>query len=172
MGIQNHYSLPGHPQANGQTEVTNHTLLKLIKARLEGAKGAWLEELPGVLWAYRTTSRTPTGESPFKLAFGTEVVIPAEVGVSSLRRAHYDKGTNNDELRLSLDCLAKVRDEAALRMAQYQQKMQKYHDQRVKLRRLNLDDMVLRKVSQATRDPMQGKLGPTWEGLYKVVRYS
>ena len=94
-------------------------MLKLIKARLEGAKGAWLEELPGVLWAYRTTTRTPTGESPFKLAFGTEVVIPAEVGVSSLRRAHYDKGTNNDELRLSLDCLAKVRDEATLSMARY-----------------------------------------------------
>ena len=107
------------PISNGQTEVSNHTLLKLIKARLEGAKGAWLEELPGVLWAYRTTTRTPTGESPFKLAFGTEVVIPTEVGVSSLRRAHYDKGTNNDELRLSLDCLAKVRDEATLSMARY-----------------------------------------------------
>ena len=53
------------------------------------------------------------------MAFGTEVVILAEVGVSSLRRAHYDKGTNNDELRLSLDCLAKVRDEAALSMALY-----------------------------------------------------
>ena len=52
-----------------------------------------------MLWAYRTTR-----ETPFKLAFGTEVVIPAEVGVSSLRRAHYDKGTNNDELKLNLDC--------------------------------------------------------------------
>ena len=49
--------------------------------------------------------------------------------------------------------------------------MQKYYNQRVNLRRFNLDDMVLRKVSQATRDPMKGKLGPTWEGLYKVVCY-
>ena len=31
--------------------------------------------------------------------------------------------------------------------------------------------MVLRKVSQATKDPTQGKLGPTWEGPYKVIRY-
>ena len=51
-----------------------------------------------------------------KLAFGTEVVIPVEVGLSSLRRAHYDEGTNNDKLRLNLDCLSKVRDKAALRM--------------------------------------------------------
>ena len=75
----------GHPQDNGQTELTNHTLLKLIKARLKGAKGSWPEELPRVLWAYRTTTRTPTRETPFKLAFGTEVVIPAKVGVSSLK---------------------------------------------------------------------------------------
>ena len=91
-------------------------MLKLIKARLERAKGAWLEELPWVLWAYRTTARTPTGETPFKLAFGTEVVIPAEIGVSSFRQAHYDEGINNDRLRLSLDCLAEVRDKVALRM--------------------------------------------------------
>ena len=49
LEIKNKYSSPGHPQANGQTEVTNRTLLKLIKTRLVGAKGAWLEELPSIL---------------------------------------------------------------------------------------------------------------------------
>ena len=101
-----------------------------------------------------------------------EAVIPVEVGLSNLRRAHYDKISNNDELRLNLDCLFEVRDEASQRMAQYQQKMPMYHNQRVKLRRFNLDDMVLRKVSQATKDPTRGKLGPTWEGPYKVIHYS
>ena len=92
-------------------------MLKLIKAQLEGAKGAWPEKLHGVLWAYRTTMRTPTREPPFKLAFDTKAIIPVEIGVSSFRQAHYDEGTNNDQLRLSLDCLAKVRDVVALRMA-------------------------------------------------------
>ena len=105
--------------------------------------------------------RTPTRETPFKLAFGTEAIIPTKIGVSSLRQAHYDEGTNDNKLRLSLDCLAKVREEVALRMARYQQKMQKYYNQRVKLRRFNPGDMVLWKVSQATKDPVQGKLGPT-----------
>ena len=49
LGIKNHYSSPSHPQANGQIEVTNWTLLKLIKTRLEGTKGAWPDELLGVL---------------------------------------------------------------------------------------------------------------------------
>ena len=61
-GIKNHYSSPRHPQANNQKEVTNKSLLKIIKTRLEGAKGASPEKLPNVLWAYRTTIRVPTGE--------------------------------------------------------------------------------------------------------------
>ena len=44
-----------------------------------GAKGAWPEELPIVLCAYRTTVRTPTGETPFNLTYGTEAVIPVEL---------------------------------------------------------------------------------------------
>ena len=68
-------------------------MLKLIKAQLEGTKGVLAEELPGILWAYKTTTRTPTGETPFKLAFSTEAFIPTEIGVSNLRQAHYNEGT-------------------------------------------------------------------------------
>ena len=66
-------------------EVTNWILLKIIKAKLDDAKGAWPEELPNVLWAYRTTARTPIGETPFRLTYGTEAVISIEVGVASIR---------------------------------------------------------------------------------------
>ena len=82
LGIKNHYSSPAHPQANGQVEVMNRSLLKIIKTQLEGAKGIWLEELPSVLWAYRTMTRVPTGETLFRLAYGSKVVILAEVGDS------------------------------------------------------------------------------------------
>ena len=50
--------------------------------------------------------------------------------------------------------------------------MTRYYNQRVKLKRFNPGDMVLRKVSQATKDLKDGKLGPNWEGPYKVARYS
>ena len=83
LGIKNHYSSPAHPQANGQVEVTNWSLLKIVKTRLEGAKGIWLDELPSVLWAYHTTTRTPTGETPLRLAYETDVVILAKIGLTS-----------------------------------------------------------------------------------------
>ena len=64
--------------------MTNKSLLKIIKTRLEGAKGARPKELPNVLWAYRTTTRVPIGETPFRLTFGIEAVILVEVGLTSL----------------------------------------------------------------------------------------
>uniref|UniRef100_A0A2N9EVJ5 Uncharacterized protein n=1 Tax=Fagus sylvatica TaxID=28930 RepID=A0A2N9EVJ5_FAGSY len=91
LGIHNHYSSPGHPQANGQVEVTNRSLLKLIKTRLEGAKGLWPEELPSILWAYRTTVRIPTGETPFRMTFGSEAVVPVEIGLTTFRTSAYDE---------------------------------------------------------------------------------
>uniref|UniRef100_A0A2N9GPK1 Uncharacterized protein n=1 Tax=Fagus sylvatica TaxID=28930 RepID=A0A2N9GPK1_FAGSY len=123
LGIHNHYSSPGHPQANGQVEVTNRSLLKLIKTRLEGAKGLWPEELPSILWAYRTTVRIPTGETPFRMTFGSEAV----------------------------------------------DKMARHYNSRVKPRQLSVGDLVLRKVTLATKNPSEGKLGPNWEGPYRVI---
>ena len=50
--------------------------------------------------------------------------------------------------------------------------MAEYNNKRVKLRQLDIRDLVLRKVTTATKDPNQGKLGPTWEAPYRVVHYS
>ena len=149
MGIKNQFSSLGHPQANGQTEVTNRTLLKIIKTKLDDAKGAWPEELPNVLWAYRTTARTLTGETPFKLTYGTKAVIPVEVGVTSTRRAAFSEEENDGKLRLNLDYLNEVGDKASSRMTKYQRKMAEYYNKRVKLRQLDIGDLVLRKVTSA-----------------------
>ena len=99
--------------------MTNRTLLKIIKAKLDDAKGAWPEKLPNVLWAYRTTARTPIGETPFRLTYSTEAVIPIEVGITSIRREMFHKESNNDQLKVNLDCLDEVRDGASNRMTKY-----------------------------------------------------
>ena len=72
----------------------NRSLLKIIKTWLEGAKGAWLEELQNVLWAYRMTARVLTEETSFRLAFGTVAVIPVEVGLTNFRVKTYEDQKN------------------------------------------------------------------------------
>ena len=86
--------------------------MKIIKTRLEGAKGVWLDELPGVLWTYRTIVRIPTGETLFKLAYGSETVILAEVHMANHRVMKYQDEENNEQLRLNLDLIDKVRMDA------------------------------------------------------------
>ena len=71
LGIRNYYSSPAHPQSNGQAEVTIRTLKVALKTKLENLKGKWVEYLPEVLWAYRTTRKSATQETLFALAFGT-----------------------------------------------------------------------------------------------------
>ena len=100
LGIKNHYSLPGHLHANVQVEVMNRSLFKIIKTRLERAKGIWLDELPSILWAYRTTARTLTGETSFQLVYGSDAVILAEVGLTSYWVENYDKDKNEEAMRL------------------------------------------------------------------------
>ncbi|KAL5569007.1 hypothetical protein UlMin_025582 [Ulmus minor] len=85
LGIKKHFSSVAHPQSNGQVEAVNKTIKRNLERKLEGLKNAWVEELPRVLWAYRTTSRTTTGESPFSITYGTEAVIPVEAGEPSSR---------------------------------------------------------------------------------------
>ena len=84
-------------------------MLKIIKTCLEGVKGIWLDELPSVLWAYRTTARTPTRESPFRLAYGTEAIIPTEEGLTSYRVESYDEDKNKEAIHLQLDLVDKVK---------------------------------------------------------------
>lgn len=76
-----------------------------------------------------------------------------EVSLSSLRRETFNEKTNKESCWLDLDCLDEVREEALQRMTKYKQKMKKYHDQRVKLKRFNLGDLVLCRVIEATKDP-------------------
>ena len=93
LRIKNHYSSPRHPQANSQIEVMNKSLLKIIKTRLEEVKGAWSKELPNVFWVYRMTTRVPTGETPFRLTFGTEAIL-VEVGLTGLKVKTYEGQRN------------------------------------------------------------------------------
>ena len=110
LGIKNYYLSPAHPQSNGQAEVTIRTLKAALKTKLENLKGKWVEYLPEVLWAYRTTRKSVTRDTLFALAFGTEVVAPVEVGLKSPRVEFANAEHNEESLRLNLDLLEEKRE--------------------------------------------------------------
>ena len=152
--------LPRPPTTNGKVEVMNRSLLKIIKTRLEGAKGIWPEELLSILWAYRTTARTPAGETPFRLTYENEAIIPSEIELTSYRVDNHDEGRNNEVIRLQLDLVDEVRATVEQRLAQYQDRMVKHYNSQVRRKDFKVGDLVLRKVMGVARNPIQGKLGP------------
>ena len=146
LGIKNHYLSPTHPQANGQVEVMNQSLLKIIKTRLEGAKGIWPNELPSVLSVYRTTARTPTGETLFRLACRSDAIIPVEIRLTSYQVENYDENKNEEAMRLQLDLVDEVCATVEQRLVRYQNLMAKHYNSNVRHRDFQVGDLVLRKV--------------------------
>ena len=143
--------------------------MKIITTRLEGAKGVWLDELPGVLWAYRMTVRSPTEETPFKLAYGSEAATPAEVHMANHRVMKYEDEDNEEQLRLNLDLIDEVRMDAEQSTVRYKNLMARQYDAMVKPKRFNIGDLILKRVFLATRNPTHGRLGPNWEGPHRVI---
>lgn len=122
-----------------------------------------------MLWSHRTTLRTSTGETPFKMANRTEAVLPVEISINSLRVKHFDPKASEEGLRLNCDLLEKLLDSTKFKVAKYQEKVVKYYNSKVKTREFTLNDLVLRD-SAASMPPRLSKLSPPWEGPYKITK--
>ncbi|XP_058217536.1 uncharacterized protein LOC131328636 [Rhododendron vialii] len=152
---------------NGQAEATNKTVCAGIKHRLNSKRGKWAEELPRVLWAYRSTSRRSTGRTPFSMAFGMEAVIPLESRFPTLRTENFDPKTNDEAVEQELILADEKRDDTRLKLAKYQQQVARGYNRSVRTKTFKLDDLVWQKVVQANK---KQKFKPNWEGPFRIVK--
>nr|GEX03746.1 reverse transcriptase domain-containing protein [Tanacetum cinerariifolium] len=130
-----------HPQSNELVERANQSLGEGIKSHLGEGNKNWVEELPHVLWAHRTMIKSSHGDTPFSLTYGTEAVIPIEIGMPTYRTAAVDVAKS---------------------------KMTKYYNARVHGVTFKPGDFVYRS-NDASHAVAGGKLGPKWEGPYEVT---
>ena len=109
------------------------------------------------------------GETSFRLAFGTNAVIPLDIRLPTLRTEHFELQSNQAQLQANLDFLDFIREQALIRTIIYQQRVAKYYNSKVKSKVFQVDDLVLResKVSQPTK---LEKLSLKWEGPYVIIK--
>ena len=169
LKIKNLYSTPRYPQSNGLAEASNKTLLTALKKLLYSTKGKWVDELPGVLWAYRTTGRRSTGISPFTITYGMKSIIPPEIGMPTIR-SDVPEQENAELVLKDLDMVDELRESATVRIASYQCRLANSYNKRVKPRMFQPGDLVLRKIFENTVDPEVEKFQPNWEGPYLITR--
>ena len=119
-GITMNYSQVYHPQENGTVEATNKAIVKNMWRNLEDKKGAWLEELPKVLWAQRTMKNIETDESPFALVFRMEAVLSTKVALPTLTTMVVENLEENQrQLTRNLDLLEEVRECTQIKRVAY-----------------------------------------------------
>ena len=119
-GIKIKFSPVYHPQANGMEKVTNKLIVGNIWRNLEDKKGAWLEELPKVLWAQQMIKKRVIDESPFALVHGIEVVLMTEAGLPTITTlVEEDAEENQRQLERNLDLHEEVWECAQIRRAAY-----------------------------------------------------
>ena len=111
-----------------------------------------MEELPHVLWTYRTTPQKSTGETPFSMTYEAEAVIPLENCFPMMRTRTFTSDGNDELLKKNLDLIEEQRENAMVQLAYYQHKLKQGYDMNVKLRPLALGDLVLRKVLGNTKN--------------------
>ncbi|GJW74632.1 reverse transcriptase domain-containing protein [Tanacetum coccineum] len=122
----------------------------------EGNKN-WIVEIPHVLWAHRIMIKSSNGDTPFSLTYGTEAVIPAEIGMPTYRTVVVDIVRNDDEITLNLDLLEERRERAAIREAKTKSKMMRYYNARVRGVTFKPGDYVYRS-NEANHAMDRGKL--------------
>ena len=100
---------------------------------------------------------------------GAETVIPIETSFPTLRTSTFTLSNNDELLGKSLDFIEERREKAMIQLAYYHQKLKQRYDANVKPWPLTLGDLVLRKVLGSAKNSASGKLGPNWEGPYRIT---
>ena len=103
------------------------------------------------------------------MTYGAKAVIPLETGFPTLKTSSFCLSSNDELLEKSLDLIEERREKAMVQLEYYQHKLKQGYDAKVKLKPLMPGDLVLRKVLGNAKNPAWGKLGPNWEGLYRIT---
>jgi len=103
---------PYHPKTNGEAEVSNRELKKILEKIVASTRKDWSIKLEYSLWAYRTAYKTPIGLSPFQLMYGKSCHLPVEMehkAYWALRFLNFDEKASREQRKIQLLELEEMR---------------------------------------------------------------
>nr|GEV92902.1 reverse transcriptase domain-containing protein [Tanacetum cinerariifolium] len=142
-GVTHRLATAYHPQTSGQVDVSNRSL-KIILERTVGENCAsWSDKLDDALWAFRTSFKTPSGCTPYKLVYGKACPLPIELEHKAswaLKHCNYDLLNSSDHQKVQLNELNELRHQAYENSLIYKEKTKRIHDSKIKDRVFNVGD--------------------------------
>ena len=162
-----------HPQANGMIERGHRPVVQALSKMTNGGMGKWVDNLPAVLWADRTTVRASTGNTPFYLNSGNEAVLPIELEIPTWRILPWNEVHTTDELLAMRARQIQRRDEdmeeTALFLQRQRMEGKETFDTLNNLRSIELTEGQLILLHDTKLDNQHtGKLTFRWLGPYKI----
>nr|GEW53586.1 reverse transcriptase domain-containing protein [Tanacetum cinerariifolium] len=159
-----------HPQTSGQVEVSNRGLKRILERAVVENRASWSEKLEDALWAFRTAYKTPIGCTLYKLVYGKSFHLPIELehkAYWALKHANFDLKTAGDYLKVQLNELNELHDQAYKNSLIYKEKTKKIHDSKIKIRVFNVGDRVI--LFNSRLMIFSRKLKTRWTGPFTIV---
>lgn len=166
MGIKKVNTTAYHPQTDGLVERFNRTLTDMLAKTAQADGKDWDQRLPYVLFAYRSSPQTSTGESPFYLLYGRDPQLPMDIALSAIPdRSLIDVGDYKTLLSSKLSEAWKLA-RKNVEKAQFRQK--KAYDIHTKEDDLEVGDRVF-VYMPAQKQCVNHKLVRPFHGPYRIV---
>nr|GEW56850.1 reverse transcriptase domain-containing protein [Tanacetum cinerariifolium] len=169
-GVTHRLGTAYHPQTSGQVEVSNRGLKRILERTVGENHASWLDKLDDALWAFRTAFKTPIGCTMYKLVYEKACHLPIELehkAYWALKHANFDLQTVGDHIKVQLNELNELLDQAYENSLIYKEKTKRIHDSKIKDRVLNVSDRVLPFNSRL--NIFSGKLKTRWSGPFTIT---